>query len=414
MASISLWLDKRVQKKNGLYPLKIQVYHDKKRKYYSTGFDVDIEFYNEAIVERKTFRKKEKKDLQKKFQKVLKKAHDVTEDLDPFSFELFEKRLYRKKGEGTKLQYHFASAIGKYKTNGKFNTASSYECAEKAIIRFKDVNTYSQLNFSDITTDWLKEFETYLVKDENLSRASVGVYCRNIRALFNKAITEKEIDRENYPFSKRKGDSKYKIPKARKVKKALNSEELTRLFYSETDTANQEKARDFWYFSYACNGMNLKDIALLKYKNLEDDKFKFVRAKTEDTSAEVKTIVVYLNDFSKGVIEKYSTRNKGSENYVFDIVDVKMSEEEKQRKIKLFTRYINEHIKKIATKNGISDSISFVWARHSYTTLSIRNGASMAFIQESLGHENITTTQNYFKGFDSEAKKDMADKIMDF
>ena len=38
----------------------------------------------------------------------------------------------------------------------------------------------------------------------------------------------------------------------------------------------------------------------------------------------------------------------------------------------------------------------------------------MEFMQESMGHKDMKTTMRYFAGFDDEAKKEFADKLMDF
>jgi hypothetical protein len=48
--------------------------------------------------------------------------------------------------------------------------------------------------------------------------------------------------------------------------RALTKED-SKLFNAHTET-EQEKAKTFLVFSYACNGMNIKDIALLKFKNI--------------------------------------------------------------------------------------------------------------------------------------------------
>ena len=85
-----------------------------------------------------------------------------------------------------------------------------------------------------------------------------------------------------------------------------------------------------------------------------------------------------------------------------------------QAKIKNFTRFINQHLKKICKANGLPEQVSTYWARHSFATNAVRNGATMEFIQESLGHGNLGTTQNYFAGFDNETKKEFANTIMDF
>lgn len=67
---------------------------------------------------------------------------------------------------------------------------------------------------------------------------------RALRAIFNKARAEKEINEDIYPFGKRR----YVIPSSKGVKKALTSEQLSRLFKSEPLNSQQEKAKDFGFF----------------------------------------------------------------------------------------------------------------------------------------------------------------------
>jgi site-specific recombinase XerD len=62
----------------------------------------------------------------------------------------------------------------------------------------------------------------------------------------------------------------------------------------------------------------------------------------------------------------------------------------------------------------LPEQVSTYWARHSYATNAIRNGASMEFIQESLGQGNIKTTQNYIAGFDDDVKKEFSQTLMNF
>ena len=69
---------------------------------------------------------------------------------------------------------------------------------------------------------------------------------------------------------------------------------------------------------------------------------------------------------------------------------------------------------KIAKDAGVTESISTYWARHSYSTMAIRNGASMEYLQESLGHQDMKTTLNYFSGFEDKVKREVANKLMDF
>ena len=232
---------------------------------------------------------------------------------------------------------------------------------------------------------------------------------RPLKAIFNRAISEKDIKEHLYPF----GETKYQIPSSKNNKRALSKEQLKALYHAEPLTTQQEKAKDFWFFSYSSNGMNVKDIALLKYKDFAETYFEFQRAKTKFTSkTKLEKIKVYLNDFNKSIIEKHG-KDKSVENFVFDILSSEDNAVNQRVKIRNFTRFINQNIKTLCRANGLPE-ISSYWARHSYATQGIRKGASMEFMQESLGHRDMKTTELYFKGFDDETKKEFASKIMDF
>ena len=68
----------------------------------------------------------------------------------------------------------------------------------------------------------------------------------------------------------------------------------------------------------------------------------------------------------------------------------------------------------MAKDNKLPEDISSYWARHSFATNSLRKGASMEFISEALNHSDLSVTKNYFAGFEDEAKKDFANKLLDF
>jgi site-specific recombinase XerD len=68
----------------------------------------------------------------------------------------------------------------------------------------------------------------------------------------------------------------------------------------------------------------------------------------------------------------------------------------------------------IYTCNRVDKDISTYYARHIFTTTAIRNGAKMELIQESLSHHSLSTTQNYWAGFEDDVKQEIADKLMDF
>ncbi len=411
---ISIYLDTRRIMANGKYPVRLRVYssNTRKQKLYPTIFQFTAIEFEQIWNTLKP--RSQNKERRIKLDAVQNKAYEAAEKLKPFSFEGFEKLLYRKKGDGVKIKYHYQQIIQELTQREQLSTANNYRFSEKSIIQFLNHyyhKDYDDLTFHDISKKWLKDYEYYILKLSRKSPSTVGFYLRPLRAVYNKAIHEKEIEEEFYPFGKKK----YQIPSVKKVKKALTKDQLKILFDAKPLSVEQEKARDFWFFSYACSGMNIKDMSMLKFGNIKDDKIEYFRSKTHLTSkSNLKPITVFMNDYCRKIIDKYGTRPILSDSLIFNVVRKDDTAFEVQRKIKIFTRYINQHIKKLCKANGLSEDISTYWARHSYATNAIRNGASMEFVQDSLGHGDLKTTQIYFAGFDSAAKKEFSEQIMNF
>jgi site-specific recombinase XerD len=239
----------------------------------------------------------------------------------------------------------------------------------------------------------------------------VGIYLRGLRVIFNWAIELKNTEQDLYPF----GVKRYEIPASTNPKKAFDSTQLQTLFQVKAETPEQEKARDFWFFSFVCNGMNMKDILHLKWKNLDDGQIIFVREKTKRTKkANSRPIQVPLTDFAKSFIEQYGTKEGNPNGFIFPILDEKMTAEKLHSVKSNFIRFINQHIKQLAKANGLTADISTYWARHSFATTAVRKKASLEFVSEALGHSDLKTTKNYFAGFEDKTKKEILEDITDF
>ena len=405
---ISLILDTRRVKKNGKYPIKLRAFTNspKKQKYYPTIFEYTESEFRQIWESKKP--RKEFKDQRLQLQNLELKANEMAKRLSPFTFEKFEQQLYGfDKGSSVEISYYYALAINRLNQNNQIRTASSYELSLKSLQKF---HGKKQLSFFDIDPEWLKGYERYMREDLQRSPTTVGIYLRPLRAIFNDAIADKAIDQENYPFGKRK----YTIPAPKGTKRALSKQQLKTLFEAVPEKEEHTKAKAFWFFSYACNGMNFKDIANLKFKDISGDVIYFKRAKTEHTSKNQAPVMVYMNDFIKLVIKDYGKKQHEPDDYIFQIVNQKASAKEKLRQLLNFIRFVNQHFQNFAKSIGLEENISTYWARHSFSTNAIRNGASMEFVSEALSHSSINTTKNYFAGFESEEKKEFSMKMMEF
>lgn len=410
--NITLYLDTRRAKANGKYPIKLRVYFNTIAKHYKIGKDATEEEFFNAYESKKP--RKEFLDLKTKLKAILNNAETIAEDINLFSFEKFERDISGNKGDKWNVYAYYKRYINHLKGQDRVSSYRNYELSEKSIKNFQKSKTRAEdeiLTFNEITPEFLSNYEKWMQMEER-SLTTVGIYLRPLRALFNMAIQDGTIKFDAYPFGKRK----YQIPAGRKVKKALSKDDLKTLFtYKLEKGSYQSKARDFWFFSYQCNGMNVKDILALRYKDIQGDVIVFNRSKTlNSTKANSKPIMVPVTSYVKRVIKEYGNKDTDKDNFIFSFFTDEMDAFMKYRTTQNFTKFINQHIKDLAKAAGITTDISTYWARHSFTTNAIRSGASLEFIQDSLGHKDMKTTMNYWGGFEESVKRDISEKIMDF
>jgi integrase/recombinase XerD len=410
---VSIFLDQRRSKTNNTYPIKLRVYSpfSKTTKFYPIDKDMTETLF-ESVWQTERPRVQHQP-LRQELQKLEIKGQEIADKLNPFTFEEFEKRMFNNYGTSGDVFHYYKMIIHKCHLEDRSGTAENYEQSMKSIESFTIARIGKlpkSLPFRDITPTWLMEYEKYMLKNDR-SISTVGIYLRPLRAVFNLAKGEKTIDEEVYPFGKKK----YQIPAARNIKKALNPDQLRILFEAKIESDEQTKARDFWFFSYASNGINIKDILQLRFENIYGNTIVLYRAKTANsTKTDRIPITIYLNDFHREIINKYGNIKKDKKQFIFPILNVKDTPIECHRKSKNFTKFINQSLKVLAKHLGLPTSISVMWARHSFASVAVNKGASMEMVGEALSHSNVKTTQNYFAGFEEAKKKEMSKNIMKF
>ena len=401
---ISIYLDTRRKKKNDRFPVKLRVFtsNPREQKLYPTKFEFTEDEFKSIWQTEKP--RNEHKKTRSLLRAIEENAEKSANELQHFTFGGFEKLLFSDQStQEMDIAFYYEQAIEEYKRNRRIGTASNYEYSLKSLVEFQGKD---KLKFNSINVQWLRDFENHLVEQKKLSKTTVGMYLRPLRAIFNTA----KIKEDQYPF----GKNKYSIPNPKGLKKALSKAQMKVLFDAEPVTPEQQKAKAFWFFSYASNGMNFKDIANLQYKDISGDELTFRRAKTSITNSEQSPVRAYLNEFTQSVIQIYGNVKINPETFIFPIVNHGNTPTEQHQQLKNFIRFINQHFEKYAKSMGIKEKVSTYWARHSFATIAIRNGASLEFVSEALSHSNLKTTIGYFAGFEDEKKREISKKMMEF
>lgn len=439
--TISIVLDTRRIKKTSKYPVKLRVISGRSSRHYQTIYDLSREDHEKLSAPRISSILQSIKENLKEIEKY---ANQAIDDAGKFSFPDFEKNFllgnkyfvqrkrkveiamttieavfdyseFFKKCPILKEDYRQFDTIGyAYQNNIKrlirerrIGSVMTYHCSYVSLKKFR-----GNVQFKEINISYLTEYEHWIL-NKGLSKTTVNMYLLPLRTLFNEAIEDGIIRKENYPFGRRK----YQVPNSKNVKKALTLEDVQKIYYYECDPINisEQKSKDFWLFSYYANGMNPKDIASLKFKNISDGYIHFERSKTERAMrSDPKTITAFITEETQVIIARWANKDKSANNYVFPVLELGTSALRQYEINQLFFGLINDWMKRILKKLGIEKKSTTYVARHTFSTVMKRSGASTEYIQEALGHADIKTTENYLDSFDKEVKKDFAQRLTAF
>ncbi len=382
--------DIRRSKEGEKLPLKLRVTYKGRRKYYGVGHDAS---QGEWEIINSNDAKGGLRKIKLEVAILENDAQKCCEAIIPFSFRQFEREFFDQKIIFQTLKSAYEAYIGELQKNNQYGTATSYRTAMNALHHFKP-----NLIFDDICIEFLQKFENWMLQNGK-SITTVGIYVRTLRAIMNLARENGSIRAEMYPFGRRK----YIIPTGKNIKKALNIEQIRQVFDYPTEPGSpHEKAKEFWIFSYLCNGINVMDIAHLRWCDVDEEKISFERAKTKriKRGSPVK-IIALRNNHLDTLIKKWGCKNYGNNNaLLFDIIHEYDSPEIARKKVQQFTKVTNKWMKRIGEELGFNLKLTTYVARHSFATILVRGGAPLEFASQTLGHANILTTQKYFAGFD--------------
>lgn len=415
-------------RKDGTYPVRIIIYSNRQRKNkaYPTPFHFTPDDFESIYLTSKPRNvHKRQRDVMDRYRTELL---DTAKGIRPFTFDRFEGKLKdttkRRTGgmisdylkaelmksvpEPTVTKYatsavvrHYDQRIHELADDGRYGSRNSHLCSIKSILNFLTHDRkgdQAPFTFDDITPKFLKKYERHM-NANGYTANTVGIYLRDLRAIYNHAIKAGNADRDLYPFQK----DRFKIPAGSKVNKALTPDEITAIIKAKPASADQAKARDYFLFSYFSNGMNLIDIIHLRRGDIDGDKFTFIREKTKRTNAgHQKPITVFLNDYTSAIIDRQGGTDKRPKAFVFPIFDGIDDQETRYRKVKNFTRYVNQHIKSFASAVGISPDISSYFARHSFANNMRNNGTPIQITMELMGHNNEKTHRAYLDSIPDE------------
>jgi len=400
--SVLTVLDTRRAKKNGLFPIKIQVVFKRKQKYYSTGKEISINDWEKLLRTRSRSLAEIRNEIEYSFSAIKRHICQLVY-AGKFSMEALNMRL-GKQTDDMNLHNAFIAKLDELKKNNQASTFLTYQCALKSIESFGG----QQIALNGITEEWLKRCERFWLS-QGKSYATISIYFRALRCILNRATHEGTLSKSSFPF----GRNKYEIPEGYGRKWALSLSDIQKIMLYQDGTKETEEFRDLWVFSYLCNGINFMDMLFLQYSNIVDGEICFVRSKTSKTTRHGKEIRATVTPEMWSIIQRWGNTRISGQTYIFKYANGTEDAFERIRLVRRIVTKCNRRLKKIAEHIGLVQLTTYT-ARHSFATVLKRAGVTTTYISESLGHSNLAVTENYLACFEKEERMKNARLLTNF
>ena len=206
-----------------------------------------------------------------------------------------------------------------------------------------------------------------------------------LKAVYNKALAEGIFTTPHSPFLQFKIGRLWTATR----KRAIRKEEVQRLMQAEIladGSAYLDFAWDIFLFSYLSAGINFKDIATLRYCDMDEERIYYARHKTS------KEMTCHLSEQSKAIIGKYAKSDHADEDYIFPILDRRIHKTEQQiyDRVRKVLKHGNKALHEWSRLLGLKIELTTYVARHTFATVLKRSGVNIAIISESLGHSDLS------------------------
>lgn len=403
-ATVSVILYKSKTLANGEHPIMLRISQNGKRKHLSIGISCNAKYWDvkkhrpkknhpnrlliESIIDQKRNEYNDKILEFKKDKQVYTPTKLVEEIEQPT--------------RSTSVWEYFEEKIDELNAMGKVGNANAYKDARNSL---KKCFGSKDLLFQDITIRFLKTYENWL-RQKGLKETTLSVYFRTLRALYNFAVEEKIVSKHHYPFD----DFKVTKFNIKTKKRAITKEEMHQIGKLELEPYSKIwEAQQYFLFMYYAQGISIKDMAKLKWKDIVNNRVNYERSKTRQlinfkVSEPIKKILDYFHPLTGDDID----------NYIFPILnkEVHITPSQIDNRVHKITGQVNKRLKEIGKALNLPIPLTTYIARHTYATVLKYAGVETSKIGQALGHTSTKTTEIYLKGFEDEVIDQMNEDFL--
>lgn len=402
---------------DGTHPIMVRITANRKARYISTGYSVKKENWDEennCLFVSRTKAAPGKKalsnakainsDIEQKLNDVIRVKQQVSLSDSVQSSQYIKDKATNKYNASSDFFVYAQNIAKDLASRNKITTAKNYTSVFK---RLKGFIKGQSLLFSEITVDFLKRYESYLIKEE-IRANTINTHLKILRSVIYKAMNESQplLTAEMNPFTK------FKLKNVVTEKQTLSLIEIEKLRKAKLripKDKNQIDARNYYLFSFNNAGIRISDLIQLKNKNVVDGRLHYEMGKTGHFKS------IKLNGESKAIIKQYKKKGAKPEDYLFPILDSEIdysSATMLRKRIESKAAMINEALKELASSSKLKKRLHFHSSRHSFANIARTKKADLYSISKALGHKSLKVTEVYLASFDEQSLDETMEMVL--
>ena len=242
-----------------------------------------------------------------------------------------------------------------------------------------------------------------------------------MNTIFESAEKSRLIKHEENPFNS------YKIKTVKTDREELSLDEVMRIVHLELEEGTGEwHSRNFFLFAMYCAGIRVGDVLCLRWNNItEDNRLHYQMSKNH------KIQDIPLLPPAIEILDMYRTADSRPDDFVFpymktgkyaelwqevkslrdfDLLSGDMKLKYKQT-VSTKEAHVNNGLRKIRDKAGITKPLSTHIARHTFARLAKEVHIDNALLQGLLQHSSVSTTEKYMGRFSTDARDEAMKEI---
>ena len=265
------------------------------------------------------------------------------------------------------------------------NTLKGYRTTVKHLTAFISWKFKAEdIELHKLDHAFITDFDFYLRSECGISGVSGAKYIKNLKKIVNSSLAHGWLPKNPFANYKSKAKAGERV--------FLTKDELEKMRTKEIAIGRIAQVRDI--FLFCCyTGLAYIDIKKLKRSEIgvgvDGESWIFTTRQKTDTSSRIPLLAQ-----AQEILNKYKDHPQCDADGALLPV--------------LSNQKMNSYLKEIADTCGISKTLTFHIARHTFaTTVTLSNGVPIETVSKMLGHTNLKTTQHYAKILDIKVSEDM-------